>query len=134
MGLTSDQRKKLKENKSESDTLKNGHGDGNDINHLFAAMLNSAGLDARIANVTQRSNPRFNPKLFNGYLIESEVVAVKLPDGWKFYEPASQHLPFGMLIWTKEDQTVLISDEKTPVWDKTPSAFLKTQYTRERCV
>ena len=48
-GITADDRAKLKENKSASDTLKSGKGDGDDITHLFVALATAAGFEARIA-------------------------------------------------------------------------------------
>ncbi|MGH9970410.1 MAG: DUF3857 domain-containing protein [Pyrinomonadaceae bacterium] len=50
-GLTSEERSKIKENKSPSDTLKRGMGTGFEIDMLFAAMATAAGFDARVVNL-----------------------------------------------------------------------------------
>src|SRR3712207_6563833 len=56
--LTSAEREKLKANKSPSDTLKRGVGDGADM--LFAAMASAIGLDARVALTAARNKIFFN--------------------------------------------------------------------------
>jgi hypothetical protein len=43
-GFTDEQLEKIKENKKPSDTLKRGVGSGGDINLLFAALTNAAGI------------------------------------------------------------------------------------------
>lgn len=121
LALTDEQKDDIKENKSESDTLKRGQGYWHDIHMLFAALANSAGLDARIANVTLRSNPGFSKTLLNDYLLETELVAVKIEGEWMFFEPSDQHLPFGMLPWSREGELALVSDEDDPVWVDLPA-------------
>ncbi|MCO6512137.1 MAG: DUF3857 and transglutaminase domain-containing protein [Aridibacter famidurans] len=120
LALTDKQKEDIKDNKSESDTLKRKQGYWHDIHLLFAALLNASGLDARMANVTLRSNPRFDSSLLNDYLLETELVAVKLEGKWTFFEPSDQHLPFGMLPWSREGERALVSDEDEPVWVELP--------------
>ena len=48
-GMSEDERKKFKENKSPADTLKRGMGTGSNIDMLFAALAKAAGFDARLA-------------------------------------------------------------------------------------
>src|ERR1043165_458634 len=48
-GLTAEERAKVKDNKSPSDTLKRGIGSSVDIDLLFAALATASGFDARIA-------------------------------------------------------------------------------------
>src|SRR5262245_9569474 len=60
-GLTPDQLKKMKENKSASDTFKRGYGTGADINFLFAAMAMAAGFEARYVVLSDRGRMFFDP-------------------------------------------------------------------------
>ena len=122
LNLSPDDRDKIKENKTEKDTLKRGQGTGHDLNMVFAAMLNEAGFDVRVANVALRSNPVFKRTLLNTYLLGSESIAVKIDGKWQFFDPSLQHIPFGMLSWAEEGQTVLISDNKEPIWEKIPAS------------
>ena len=121
-GLTVEQRKNFKENKDITDALKRGQGSWHDINMLFAAMLMSAGFEARVANASIRTNPPFNKELANDYFLRTENIAVKVGNEWKFYDPATLYLPFGMLYWTEEGQEALISDEHEPFWVSLPKS------------
>lgn len=119
-GMTTEERDKLKENKSPSDTLKRGMGTGFDIDMLFAAMAIAAGFDARVVNMADRSDVFFDKAFSDDYFIRAFDIAVRVGDTWKFYDPASTYVPFGMLRWQEEAQEALLSDPKDPVWVKTP--------------
>jgi hypothetical protein len=119
-GLTRDERAKLKENKSPSDTLKRGMGTGRDIDLLFAALAIAAGFDARIVNLSDRSDVFFDRGFPDDYFIHAYDIAVQIDGKWRFFDPASTHVPFGMLRWQEESQDALLSDPKEPVWVKTP--------------
>ena len=119
-GMTTEERDKLKENKSPSDTLKRGMGTGFDIDMLFAAMAIAAGFDARVVNMADRSDVFFDKGFSDDYFIRAFDIAVRVGDTWKFYDPASTYVPFGMLRWQEEAQEALLSDPKDPVWVKTP--------------
>src|SRR6185503_15911584 len=119
-GLTADDRAKLKENKSPSDTLKRGMGTGRDIDMLFAAMAIAAGFDARVARLSDRSDTFFDKGFADDYFIQSYDIAVKVGEQWRFYDPASTYVPLGMLRWQEEAQEALLSDPKLPTWLKTP--------------
>ena len=47
-------------------------------------------------------------------------IAVKVGDGWRFYDPASTYVTHGMLRWQEEGQEALLSDPKQPTWISTP--------------
>jgi len=119
-GLTSDERSKLKVNKSPSDTLKRGMGTGGDIDLLFAALVNSSGLDARIVLGPDRGDLFFNKGLPNAYFVNPQNIAVNMAGNWKFFNPGYNYVPYGMLRWQEEGQPSLITDPKNPVWVNTP--------------
>ena len=119
-GMTAEERSKLKENKTPSDTLKRSMGTGTDIDMLFAALAIAAGFDARIVNLSDRSDNFFNKNFADDYFIQTFDVAVKVGNEWRFYDPASTYVPFGMLRWQEENQESLLSDPKEPIWIKTP--------------
>ena len=89
VGLTPEDRAKLKTNKSPSDTLKRGQGTGEDIDMLFAAMATAAGFDARIVEMGDRSRIFFDRNIPTSYFLTQHAVAVKMDDGWRFFDPAS---------------------------------------------
>ncbi len=119
-GLTSEERAKLKENKSPADTLKRGMGTGTDIDMLFASLAIAAGFDARMVRLSDRSDTFFDKGFPDDYFIQAYDIAVKVGDQWRFYDPASTYVPLGMLRWQEEAQDALLSDPKEPIWLRTP--------------
>lgn len=119
-GMTAEERAKIKENKNPSDTLKKGMGRGGEIDQLFAALANASGYDARIVLAPDRGDIFFDKTLPNAYFIDPMNIAVKVGDKWKFFNPGSPHLPFGMLRWQEEGEQSLITDPSQPVWVETP--------------
>ncbi|MET0646728.1 MAG: DUF3857 domain-containing protein [Pyrinomonadaceae bacterium] len=119
-GMTAAEREKAKENKSPADTLKRGVGTGRDINMLFAALASAAGFEARLANLGDRGDTFFDPSFPDDYFIRTYDIAVKVDGQWRFYDPASVYVPFGMLRWQEEGQQALLSDPKEPTFIMTP--------------
>jgi hypothetical protein len=119
-GLSEEEIKKAKKNKSASDTLKRGIGTGWDIYMLFCALANAAGFDARMSSVANRGDVFFNKELANSYFIDPAHVAVKVGDKWRFYDPATTYVPHGMLRWQEEGQLAIIADPNELIWAQTP--------------
>ena len=105
-------RKKVKENRSPGETLKQMAGEPIDINLLFAALAGAAGFEARMARVADRGDAFFSPKLATTYFLRCCIVAVGLEGKWVFLDPASQYLESGMLAWQQEGVKALVSDPK----------------------
>lgn len=112
--------KQAKNNKTPNDTLKTEIGSGLDIDLLFAALINAAGMDARIAKLTDRSKNFFDRNFTDDFFMKNYLIAVKLNNNWAFFDPGSLGLPYGMLRWQDEAQDALICDPKEPVFVKTP--------------
>jgi hypothetical protein len=120
LGMTKEERAKIKENKTPSDTLKRGTGTGEDIDVLFAAMANAAGFDARITRTSDRGQIFFNNASADRYMLNGYNVAILLDGQWRFFDPASKYVPFGMLRWQEEGQSTLIPDPAQAIWVQTP--------------
>jgi len=119
-GLTPDQLKKIKENKSPADTLKRGVGDLWDINYLFGALASAAGFEVRVAAASDRGDTFFDPNFPDDYFIHPTSIAVKVGDGWRLFDPGTTYATIGMLRWQEEGQQTLIADEKAPAWVMSP--------------
>ncbi|HEV7902969.1 MAG TPA: DUF3857 domain-containing protein [Pyrinomonadaceae bacterium] len=119
-GMTSEERAKWKENKSPADTLKRGMGTDGNIDFLFAAMATAAGFDARLARLADRSDTFFDMNFPDDYFINTYDIAVRVGNEWRFYDPATTFVPYGMLRWQEEGADALISDPKEPMFVKTP--------------
>jgi hypothetical protein len=118
-GLTRDEKRKIKENKSPADTLKNGRGRGDDIDFLFAALAKAAGFDARYAKSANRGDIIFDRSIAEGIFLSLSFIAVRLGDNWEFFSPQEMYTDFGMLDWREEAQQTLITDPKEPIWVNT---------------
>ena len=125
-GLTGDDLAKLKENKTAANTLKRGTGTGEDIDLLFGALATAAGFEARLAHLADRSDIFFSPNayefLVNLYFMRSYNIAVRLGNAWRFYDPASQYVPLGMLRWQEEAGRAMIVDPVFSEFAKTPAS------------
>lgn len=119
-GMTAAERAKLKANETPADTLKRGMGRSTDIDYLFAALATAAGFDARMARVGDRGDTFFDPSFADDYMLRSYDIAVKVGNDWRFFDPGSTYVPFGMLRWQEEGQQALICDPKEPVFVSTP--------------
>ena len=119
-GMTPDEIAKLKDNKNPSDTLKRGVGSSGNIDHLFAALANAAGFDARIVLSPDRGDLFFDKSIPNSYFVDPMNIGVNVGGTWKFFNPGFSYIPFGMLRWQEEGQPALITDPKQPVWVETP--------------
>ena len=118
-GMTAEEREKVKENKKPSDTLASGKGSSNDINMLFAALLNAAAITARPARSAGRNDRFFNPAFLNPYFLNRYNMAVQVDGAWQFYDLSSPYLPEGMLRWPAEGVAALVTDPKEPIWVET---------------
>jgi hypothetical protein len=119
-GLSLDELKKLKDNKTPADTLKRGVGNAADIDLLFAALATAAGFDARVVLAPDRGDLFFDKSVANSYFLMPSNIAIRLGDSWKFYNPGLNYVPLGMLRWQEEGQQSLITDPKEPIWVNTP--------------
>ena len=118
---TAEERKSCKPNRvSSTDALKQGLGTGYDINMVFAALVDAAGMNARIALTGNREEIFFNETYTDPYFLRGEMVAVKLGGEWKYFDPATPWLACGAQVWGQQGGAVLITDGKTPEWSKVP--------------
>ena len=121
---------KLKENKKPADTLKRGVGPAIDINLLFAALANAAGLEARVALLPDRGKSFFDRNIVTTGALRASSIAVRLGENWKFFEPGALYITPGMLRWQEEGVDALIANE-SPIWVTTPmSPPVKSRETR----
>lgn len=130
-GFTDEEREKMKDNKSPADTLKRGMGSTSDIDLLFAALATAAGFEVRVVNSARRDDIFFDKNFASSYFIRTYHIAVRVGNEWRFFDPGSMYVPFGMLLWQEEAQEALVSDPKEPSFIKTPlSAPEKSQQKR----
>jgi hypothetical protein len=117
--LTEKEVAEWKENKSPADTLRRGMGTGKDIDLLFAALARAAGFDARYAMLADRSKVFFDPGQKDYYFLDCYNIAVRVGNEWRFFDPASAYVVYGMLRWQEEGQYALLCDPNEPVFELT---------------
>lgn len=118
--VTAADRKNFKFNEHTGDTMKRKIGTGRDINDLFAAMAQAAGLEARLARIADRGFKSFDPQMMTPYFLIAASIAVKVDGNWRFYDPAATRAPKGFLRWQEEGTPALVCDPKEPIFVATP--------------
>jgi transglutaminase-like putative cysteine protease len=112
-----------KENRDPEDTLKRGMGTGADIDSLFVALARAVGFDARWARVPDGGEVIYGGDVMSDpYFIRAYDVGVRVGGHWRYFNPATRQLPFGMLRWQEEGQPAILLDENSHKveWDRTP--------------
>jgi hypothetical protein len=119
-GLSVEERSDRKANKIPADTIRSAVGTGFDIDLLFSALATAAGFEARFAKISDRGQFFFDARMAQTYFMRTYEVAVQVNDQWRFFDPASTYVPFGMLRWQEEGTPALITDPKEPIITTTP--------------
>jgi hypothetical protein len=118
--LTEEEKEKIKPNKSTNDTYQKLQGTSSEINELFASLATALGLEARLAFGGDRSEKFFNPRQAHTSFIHFSGIAVKVNNQWKYYDPGSLFVPYGMLSWFEEDTSVLLLGYKDYIRTEIP--------------
>jgi hypothetical protein len=108
---------KIAENQNVEDVLKQRSGDHDDLNLLFAAMVNAAGIPARLMLVPDRSITIFNSLLLSMQQFDAVVVIVQLDGKDVFLDPGTRFCPYGLLNWRYSGVQGLMQtvDQKTSI-------------------
>ncbi len=103
-----------------AEIYKGGIGTANEMNVVFAAMAQQAGLEARPALVSDHTQYLFRPKLtVDSYFLPNIDMAVKQGDNWKLFDVSTKLLPPGMISWREEGVYALVTDPKGPIFIQT---------------
>ena len=119
-GLSAEERAKRKENKSPAETLKRGQGSGGEISILFAALAAASGFESQLALLSDRSDIFFDSSFPDSYFLNGLAIAVKVGNGWRFFDPGNPYLPYGMIPWWREDTNALVGNQNGALFVKTP--------------
>ena len=131
-GLTEEERVRQRDSESPADTLRRGAGTWRDVDLLFAALASAAGYEARYVSLSDRSDTFFNPAYANAYFLRTYLIAVRVGENWRFFDPGSRYTPFGMLRWQEEGTQALITDARDPVFVQTPMSPPERSRTTRR--
>jgi hypothetical protein len=118
--MTDEEKEKIKPNKSTNDTYQKLQGTSGEINELFASLATALGMEARLAFGGDRSEKFFNLRQAHTSFIHFSGIAVKVNNQWKYYDPGSLFVPYGMLSWFEEDTSVILLGYKDYIRTEIP--------------
>jgi hypothetical protein len=99
---------------SAKEILKRGKGDAYDVLVAFLALGQAAGLDARLALASDRSDIPFIPGTRAAAVMPGRLAAVAIRGSWRFVDPANRYSRAGEPRWWHEDQAVLVTGGREP--------------------
>lgn len=119
---------RLPANKSAEDIFRHNYGSGNEINFLFTALARSAGFDASIVQVVDRSSAVFEPVVLDESQLNAMVVLVRLNGENIYFDPATRFCPYGMIPWFENDAAGVRWDKAggDALQVKSPASLLAT--------
>src|SRR6185369_11274694 len=79
----------------------------------------AAGLETHVALLPDRGKRLFNKDEVVPGTLKPSNIAVKIGEGWKFFDPGLPYVAHDMLRWQEEGVDALLVDA-SPVWVKTP--------------
>ena len=131
--MTDETRKKLKKNNNSGDTLKNKAGSSQDIDFLFASLAKALEFDTALTFTGDRSEFFFKIENARRSFVHPSSIGIKLGNSWKFFNPGTFYLPFGMLVWFEENSTAILVADKGFTTSQTPlSDYSKSLAKRTR--
>jgi hypothetical protein len=117
---TDEDKLKAFKQKSFSEALKSKATDAGYLDLLFGSMASSLGFETRIAYSGNRNKMFFDPRMTNEAFLHRAAIAVQVGEDWKFFDPGTPFLPYGMLVWYEEDVWAFLVGNKQNSWLKTP--------------
>lgn len=111
--VSANEKEKLEDDLKAGKILDLGYGSPDNINVLFCALAQSAGFDAQLAAVADKSEGGFFAELEKRDAVLPDIlVAVRGGKEWTFYDPGARYLDFGKLYWTNAGATALVADKR----------------------
>jgi hypothetical protein len=89
----------IKPNKNAEDVLQQRSGTHDELNLLFAALVQQAGLPASMMKVPDRTETFFDEHYLSTYQFDAEVVVVQVAGKEVFLDPGTKFCPYGLLNW-----------------------------------
>jgi hypothetical protein len=114
--------RKLKDNNSAQDVLRNGYGSMREINRLFVSMARAAGFDAHVLRLCERDEEILAKNVPVGRQLDGEVAVITVDGKQQFFDPGTPYAPFGVLSWQKTSTSglLIVRKQEKAVWVDTP--------------
>jgi hypothetical protein len=118
---TEAEERKLRDNHSVDDVLRNGYGYSSQINRFFIALARAGGFEATAARIADRDEFYFAKNLSIASQLNSEVAFVKLDGRELVLDAGTPNAPFGVVAWEKTHVPGLrLAKKQDPIWTETP--------------
>jgi transglutaminase-like putative cysteine protease len=132
---TEAEERKLRDNHSAQDVLRNGYGYTGEITRLFVALARSAGFEANSVRVASRDDSFFARKLPVAGQLDSEVALVKVDGTELVLDPGTPNAPYGVVAWQKGHVPGLkIVKKQDASWMETPDLKADTALITRKAV
>jgi transglutaminase-like putative cysteine protease len=92
-------REKEKAINNVEDLLKQGYGNGRQINWLFVGLVRAAGFQANSVSISVRNQYFFKPSMMDASQLNGDVTVVKLDGKDVYCDPGTKYAPFGVMPW-----------------------------------
>ena len=121
---TQEEQKKesLKGNNNAGDVLKRGFGDRNDITRLFVAMVRASGMEASVAEVSNRANRMFDRGFLSNRALDSELAVVPVNGKEVYFDPGTPFCPYGQVRWIRTSTAALRTNKDGGSFVLTPAS------------
>src|SRR5688572_2763951 len=118
--LTEEQIEKI-DVKDGDDALKRGMGSSFHVDMLFASLTRAAGFETNVFLAPDRSEYFFSSQKYPfPNFIQMAGIGVKVGTEWMFFDPCTPYLPFGKLVWNREDVRAMLIGDGGFIWKTTP--------------
>jgi hypothetical protein len=102
-----------------------------EINRVFAALARGAGYKVREARSASKT-ALLGVRGPSGWaFLDRTCVAVEVGGQWRYFDPGSYFVPFGMLGWRDDGVTMLRCDDKVALDTSPASSIDRTQLVRK---
>lgn len=114
--------RKLRDNHSAQDVLRNGYGYSGEITRLFIALARSAGFEAHSVRVGSRDDSFFSKKLPVSEQLDAELAVVVVDGKEMVLDPGTPNAPYGIVAWQKGHVPGLkLVKKQDAAWFDTPT-------------
>jgi hypothetical protein len=101
------------------DIFRQGSGDASQINWVYLAMVQAAGIEAYPVYVSGRNEYFFNKQVMNASQLNESVVLLKLNGKEVYCDPGTAFAPYGLLPWMETGVAGLRLDKDGGGWVQT---------------
>ena len=110
----------LKPNKFAEDVLEHRSGTHDELNRLFVSMAKTAGIQASLVWVPDRSREIFVKQFMSTSQFDAEIAVVQIDGKDVYLDPGTKFCPYGVLDWRYSGVEGLRENEKSATVTLTP--------------